>query len=149
MSDWWATTPRTSRYILFGWVERVNTPQIAPLFHSGDGNLPHHWSVVRAIHPLHLPPKLYCLAWGVFLHQVKMTVQSAMPICRKPGCNFCQRRPWSAMVVMVVVGCWRLVMSDFLFLHRLTMFFMCDTAAKKRDLGERIFTFRWVSCPGL
>jgi hypothetical protein len=65
------------------------------------------------------------------------------------GGHIRRRRPWSAMVVLVVVGRWRLTSdqptvgivkivygSIFLFLRRTHTFLISDPAAKKRDLGE-------------
>jgi len=46
--------------------------------------------------------------------------------------------------------CWPLETGNVSFFYSYVdslWFLTCDTAAKKRDLGERFFTFRWFLCP--
>ncbi len=88
--------------ITFGGVKGVYGPQSTPLF----------WQLcititsecfVGHIHPQH-PPKLHPLAWGVVVHPLDASAQSARASCEVLGGHFCWLWPWLAMVVLVVVG---------------------------------------------
>jgi hypothetical protein len=74
---------------------------------SGDDELPQHQSVLRAIHTLNSPKnKSACLG------DCRLSIQRA-GVERTASCgalwgHFNRRRSWSAMVVLVNVGRWRL-----------------------------------------
>jgi hypothetical protein len=77
------------------------------LFCSGDDESPQHRSVLRAIHTLN-SPKSYSHLLGGLSPIHKMRRRGAQGLMWGAGGHFCQRRPWSAMVVSVDVGRWRL-----------------------------------------
>jgi hypothetical protein len=109
---------------------------------SGDDELPQHRSVLRAIHTLNSPQKLYPLAWGVVVYPYVAPAERKAS-CGALGGHFHRRRSWSAMVVLVDVGRWRLTSdqpnvgivkivygSIFSFLRRSHTFLTSDPSAK-------------------
>ena len=75
---------------------------------SIDDALPHHWSVLRVMHPL-TPPKFVSTCLGGHCPSSKDNGAGCKASCAALGGHFW---PWLAVVEMVVVGHWRLVMSD-------------------------------------
>jgi hypothetical protein len=74
---------------------------------SGDDESPQHWSVFRAIHTLN-SPKNYSRLLGGLLPIHEMRQHRAQGLMWGAGGHFCRQQPWSAMVVLVDVGHWRL-----------------------------------------
>jgi hypothetical protein len=74
---------------------------------SGDDELPQHWSVLGAIHTLN-SPKNYNRLLVFFCLSIHCTSAERKASCGALGGHFCRRRSWSAMVVLVNVGHWRL-----------------------------------------
>jgi hypothetical protein len=77
---------------------------------SSDDVLPQHWSVLRAMHTLN-NPKIISACLGGFCLSIRGVSAERKASCGELGGHFCRWQPWSAMVVLVVVGRWRL-MSD-------------------------------------
>jgi hypothetical protein len=121
-----------------GGVEGVYSPQSA----SGDDALPQNWSVLRAMHTPTAPISISaCL--GGYRPSIQCVGAEGKVSCGALGGHFHRRRLWSAMVVMVDVGHWRLTSdrstvgiveivygSIFLFLRRSHTFLTSDPAAK-------------------
>ncbi len=102
--DGWHPPEQAS--IIFGGVEGVYCPQRAPLFRQ--------WCIATTseylwghTHPLH-PPKLYPLAPGYCNPSIWCIGVEHKASCGALEGYFCWCRPWSAMVVLVVVSHWRL-----------------------------------------
>jgi hypothetical protein len=77
------------------------------LFCSGDDASPQHWSVLRAILNINTPKNYIRLLGGVLpIHQSIITERKAS--CGALGGHFHRQQKWSAMVVLVNVGHWRL-----------------------------------------
>jgi hypothetical protein len=110
---------------------------------SSDDALPQHWSVLRAIHTFNSPKNYIRLLGGCqpFFQRFGTERKAS---CEALGGYFCRQRPWSALVVLVDVGHWRLksdqptvgiVKIVFVsFLCKSHTFSTSDPAAKKRRL---------------
>jgi hypothetical protein len=79
---------------------------------SSDDASPQHQSVLRAIHTLNSPKNYICLLGGCD-PSIQRICGERKASCGALGEHFCRWWPWSAMVVLVDVGRWRL-MSDCL-----------------------------------
>jgi hypothetical protein len=77
----------------------------APLCSSNDVSLQHR-SVLRATHTL-IKHKNYIRLLG-WLSPIQLLGAERKASCGALGGHFCWRQPWSATVVLVVVGRWRL-----------------------------------------
>jgi hypothetical protein len=66
---------------------------------------PQHWDVLRAIHPL-TPPKIITACLGGLPPSSNDKGAGHKASCGAQGGHFPQRRPWSVVVEMVVVGRW-------------------------------------------
>jgi hypothetical protein len=71
---------------------------------SGNDALPQHQSVLRAIYTFNSPKNYIHLLGGL---SISIGVEHKA-LCGALRGHFCRRRPWSAMIVLVVVGRWRL-----------------------------------------
>jgi hypothetical protein len=114
---------------------------------SSNDVLPQHGSVLRAIHTLNNPKNIPACIGGCH-PSIRCIGTECKASCGALGGHFCWQ-PRQAMVVLVLVGRWRLTSdqptvgivkivyrSIFLFLRRTHTFLTSDPAAKKRDLGE-------------
>jgi hypothetical protein len=130
----------------FGGGLRVCMALKALLCFGGDDS-PQHRSVLRAIHTPSTAPKIISACSGGCRPSIQCFGVGQKASCGALGGHFCQQRPWSAMVVLVDVGRWRLTsglttagivkivyVSIFLFLHRSHTFLTSDPAAKKGRL---------------
>jgi hypothetical protein len=68
---------------------------------------PQHWSVLRAIHALN-NPKVIPACSGGCCPSIQCVHAERKASCGALGGYFCWRRPWLAIVVLVIVGRWRL-----------------------------------------
>ncbi len=127
--------------VFWGEIEGVYGPQSTPLFRQ--------WCITATLecfeghtHPQQ-PPKLYPCSGGCQLSIWRIGLERKAS-CGTLGGHFRRRRPWSAMVVLINVGRWRLTSdqptggivtivygSNFLFLCRSHTFLTSDPAAKK------------------
>ena len=85
---------------------------IKALICSGNDASPQHLSVLRAIHPL-TPPKVITTCLEGLPPSSNDDSAGLNASCGTQGGHFRRRPPWLVMVEMVVVGCWRLVVSYF------------------------------------
>jgi hypothetical protein len=74
---------------------------------SGNDESPQHWSVLGGIYTLNSPKKYIACSGGCHPSIWRVGVECKAS-CGALGGHFCRRRPWSAMVVLVNVGRWRL-----------------------------------------
>ncbi len=74
---------------------------------SSDDVLPHHRGVLRAIHALN-NPKIIPACSGDCCPSIRHVGTERKASCGALGGHFRRRRPWLTMVVLVVVGRWRL-----------------------------------------
>jgi hypothetical protein len=143
--------PKQSGIII--WViEGVYGPQSLPLFwHDAS---PQYIGVFWGSYTPTTPPKKISACPGGCCPSICCITTECKASCGVLGGHFCRRQPWSAMVVLVVVGRWRLMSdrptvgivkivygSSFLFLRRNHTFLTSDLEAKKRDLGESKMVF--------
>jgi hypothetical protein len=75
---------------------------------SGNDASPQNWSVLRAIHTLNSPKKIYPLAWGVVAHPFNNLAWSAKPHVRHEGAISAgggHGRLWLCWLMLAVGGC--------------------------------------------
>jgi hypothetical protein len=115
---------------------------LTALLCSGDDASPQCRSVLRAIHTLNSPEN-YIRLLGGCQPSIRHIGSECKASCGALGGHFHWLRPWSATVVLVDVGHWRLTSDqptvrivtnvygcNFLFLHRSHTFLTSDPAAK-------------------
>ncbi len=126
---------------------------------SGNDALPQHWTVLRAIHTLNSPQNYIRLLGR--LSPIHLTLwPDPKASCGALGGHFHRRRPWSAMVVLVDAGSWRLT-SDWPTLGIVKIVYgsifptyedpihswHLTQQLKKEDLDLRSFAFSWFFGP--
>ncbi len=103
--EWMDNYPPSLRMYFLG-VLRV-CMALKVLLCSGDDELPQHWSVLRAIHTLN-SLKIISACSGGCCPSIQRVSAEPKASCGALGGHFCRWQPWSAMVVLVDVGRWRL-----------------------------------------
>jgi hypothetical protein len=103
-----ADNPPSKRVYFFGLLRVCMA--LEGLLCSSDDVLPKHQSVLRATHTLN-NPKIISACLGVCHPSIQCVSAERKASCRALGGHLCRQRPWLAMVVLVIVGHWRL-MSD-------------------------------------
>ena len=81
---------------------------IKALLCSGDDAAPHHWSVLRAIHPLNLR-KIMCTCSGDLPPLSDDNSAGCKASCGAQGGHFCRRLSWlvvNEMILVVAVESW-------------------------------------------
>jgi hypothetical protein len=73
---------------------------------SSDDESPQHQSVLRAMHTP-TAPKIISACSGGYCPSIRRVGVERKASCGALGGRFRRRRLWSAMVVLVDVGCWR------------------------------------------
>ncbi len=96
--EWIGDDPPSLRMYFLGGL-RVFCPQSA----SGDDASPQNWSVLRAMHTP-TAPKIISACSGGYCPSIRRVGAERKITCGVLGGHFRRRRPWSAMVVMVVGG---------------------------------------------
>ncbi len=141
---WMGDNPLSLRMYFWG-VEGVYGPQSAP----GNDASPQNRCVLRAMH-IPTAPKIIPACSGGYRPSIRRVGTERKVSCGALGGHFRRQRLWSAMVVIVDVGCWRCTSdrstvgiveivygSIFLFLRRPHTFLTSDLAAKKESLDLR------------
>ncbi len=102
---WMGDNPPSLR-MYFGGGMRVYMA-LKALLCSGDDELPQHWSVWGPYTPA-TAPKILSICSGGCRPSIRSIGLECKASCGALEGHFHWRRPWSAMVVLVVVGLWRL-----------------------------------------
>jgi hypothetical protein len=103
--EWMGNNPPSLRMYFLG--ELRVCMALKELLCSGNDASPQHRSVLRALHTLNSPQNYICLLGG-FWPSISRIGLEHKASCGALGGHFGRRRPWSAMVVLVNVGHWRL-----------------------------------------
>ncbi len=135
--------------------------ELKVLFCSHKDALPQHWSVLRAIHTLNNPQNYISACLGGCWPSIQCNGLECKVSCGALGGRFRQRRPWSALVVLVDVGRWRLrwdgptvgivttvYKSIFFYSHVDPIHsWHLTQQLKKEDLDLCTFDISWFLCP--
>ncbi len=110
MSNEWVTTPWASRYNFGG-----GWGCVWPSKHSFVLAMMHHHNirVFWGSYTPSTPPKIMPTCLGSCCPSICWHIKvEGKASCGVLGGHFCQQHPWSAMVVLVIVGCWRLTLDQ-------------------------------------
>ncbi len=99
--EWMGNNPPSLRMYFLGGLRVCMALKV--FLCSGDDSLPQHWNVLRAIHPFNSPPQISTRSGGCRPSILCIGLEHKAS-CGALGGHFRQRRPWLAMIVLVVVG---------------------------------------------